>query len=108
MFFGKILNKNRPFPYTAESVEAVNGEVLSITNLALDPKSEEPASLFIKKQDGEYLIATATKEKPHQMLNLFISLADKITLIVKGNGSVHVSGFIEPDQAEGLDGMAFD
>jgi hypothetical protein len=44
------------------------------------------------------LIASLTKERPQATVNLFISLADDLTLIVKGNATLHVVGFFEPDQ----------
>jgi hypothetical protein len=44
------------------------------------------------------LIATLTKEKPQASINLFISLIDEATLVVKGNATLHVVGFFEPDQ----------
>ena len=56
------------------------------------------------------MIATLTKEHPQATINLFISLIDDVTLSVKGNATVHVVGFFEPDQdadlpfgEEGLD-----
>ena len=44
------------------------------------------------------MIASLTKERPQATVNLFISLADDLTLIVKGNATLHVVGFFEPDQ----------
>ncbi len=44
------------------------------------------------------MIATLTKERPHASINLFISLLDEVSLVAKGNGSVHITGFYEPDQ----------
>jgi hypothetical protein len=44
------------------------------------------------------LIAHLTKEKSQVSINTFISLLDEVTLLVKGKGSLHVTGFFEPDQ----------
>jgi hypothetical protein len=38
--------------------------------------SPAPASLYIKKDYEEYLIANLTNDKPHVSLNVFISLLD--------------------------------
>lgn len=35
-------------------------------------------------------------------MNLFLALVDDITLIVKGNGNIHVVGFYEPEPGEGM------
>ena len=47
-------------------------------------------------------IATLTKERPQATINLFISLLDEVSLVAKGNGSLHITGFYEPDQEAGL------
>ncbi len=44
------------------------------------------------------MIASLTKERPQATINLFISLADEVSLVVKGNATLHVVGFFEPDQ----------
>ena len=48
------------------------------------------------------MIASLSKERPHATLNIFLSLIDNAKLIVKGNGIIHVVGFFEPEQGEGL------
>lgn len=44
------------------------------------------------------MIASLTKDRPQATINLFISLADEVSLVVKGNATLHVVGFFEPDQ----------
>jgi hypothetical protein len=102
MFFGKILNQGQTFKFNPQDAEEAQGEVLSITNVVLAPSSKESVSLFVKKQNEEFLIATLTKERPQATINLFISLLDEVSLVAKGNGSLHITGFYEPDQEEGL------
>ena len=43
-----------------------------------------------------------TKERPQATLNLFLSLVDEASLVVKGNATIHVVGFYEPDQEADL------
>lgn len=43
------------------------------------------------------MVASLTKERPQANTNIFISLIDKIELIVKGAGVIHVIGFYEPE-----------
>jgi len=72
--------------------------VLSLTNVVLAPTSKDSASLWIKKDNAEFLIASLTKDRSHTAINVFISLLDEVTFTVKGNGVLHVTGFFEPDQ----------
>ena len=76
MFFGKILKEGQSYSFTASEAEETQGEVLSITNVVLAPTSAGSASLFIKNESGEFLIANLTKEKPQVSINVFISLLD--------------------------------
>ena len=102
MFFGKILTQAQTFKFSTDEAEASQGEVLSITNLVLAPTSQAPASLWIKKDGEDFLIASLTKDKPQSSVNVFISLLDEAILSVKGNGTIHVTGFFEPDQQDEL------
>jgi hypothetical protein len=76
MFFGKILASGQTFKFNPTDAEDSQGEVLSITNVVLAPSSKDSASLYIKKENEEFLIATLTKEKSQVVVNVFISLLD--------------------------------
>lgn len=76
MFFGRILTKDSPFVFGPESVNETQGEVLSITNVMLAPTSKDGATLWIKKDSNEYIIASLTKDKSHVQTNVFMSLLD--------------------------------
>jgi hypothetical protein len=76
MFFGKILNQGQTFKFNPEDAADSQGEVLSITNVVLAPSSKESVSLFVKRENEEFLIATLTKDRPQAVINLFISLLD--------------------------------
>lgn len=109
MFFGKALTSSQSFTFTAEDENAL--EILTLTNVSLAPSSKEGASLYVKKGNEEFLVASLTKERPQATINIFVTLEDSITLVVKGNGTVHVIGFFEPEgdndlneQLEGLVG----
>ena len=93
MFFGKILKEGQTYSFNPTEAEETQGEVLSITNVVLAPTSPAPTSLYIKKDSEEFLIASLTKDKPHVTLNVFISLLDEVSLVVKGSGTLHITGF---------------
>jgi hypothetical protein len=50
--------------------------VLSLTNIVLAPNSPGPATLWLKKDAEEFLIASLTKDKAQLSVNVFISLLD--------------------------------
>ena len=57
------------------------------------------------------MVASLTKERPQATINLFLALLDQVTLIVKGDATIHIVGFFEPEQdgdfpygEEGLEG----
>jgi hypothetical protein len=105
MFFGKVLNQGQTFKFNPHDAEETQGEVLSITNVVLAPASKESVSLFAKKDNEEFLLVTLTKERPHAFLNVFLSLLDEVTLVAKGNGSIHITGFFEPEEGEIPEGL---
>lgn len=47
-------------------------------------------------------MASLTKENPQARINLFVCLTDDVTLLVKGNATIHLVGFFEPDQEADL------
>ena len=98
MFFGKVINKGSPFKFSEDNVDETAGDVLSITNVTLAPGSGNQASFFIKKDEQEFLVASLTKERPQATVNLFLALLDQVTLVVKGDATIHIVGFFEPEQ----------
>lgn len=72
--------------------------MLSITNVTLAPGSGNQASLYIKKDEQEFLVASLAKDRPQATVNLFIALLDQVTLLVKGDATIHIVGFFEPEQ----------
>ena len=60
---------------------------------------------MIKKGTEKFLVALLTKERPQASINVYITLADNVQLVVEGNGVIHVTGYFEP---EGQDDLPFD
>lgn len=104
MFFGKVITHQAPFAFTPESAEE-GREVLSLTNVTLAPSSKDGAQLFIKKGTEKFLIALLTKERPQATINVYLTLEDNVQLLVEGNGTIHATGYYEP---EGNDDLPFD
>ena len=71
-----------------------------MTNLTLVPNAnvnESAAAFYIKKNGVEYLICALTRENPHKTVNLFATLNDRVDMILKGGGKLHMTGFVEPE-----------
>ena len=43
------------------------------------------------------MVVSLTKERPQTTLNLFLAMIDDISLVIKGNGILHIVGFYEPE-----------
>ncbi len=48
------------------------------------------------------MVASLTKERPQATTNIFVTLEDAVSLVVKGNGIIHVIGFFEPENEDNL------
>lgn len=100
MFFGKILSQGQTFKFAPSEAATFESDILSLTNVVLAPTSKEGASLYIKKDNQEFLVASLTKASPQVVINVFLALQDEAEFIVKGNGTLHITGFFEPEQEE--------
>ena len=102
MLFGKVLKQGAPFTFNEDILDnpeiAEAGAVLAIHNIALAPENLSQTSLWVKKDDQEFLIATLSKEHSHASIDLHLFIQDDSQLFVKGNGSIHVLGSFELDE----------
>lgn len=91
MFFGQVVTKSNPF-----KVNVSPDQVLCLTNVSLASGSGDNDALEIKNQDGKsFLITHLNQTKSSQPINVFLSANDQVTLINKGSGILHVTGFTE-------------
>ena len=60
--------------------------------------------MFVKKGAEKFLVALLTKERPQASINVYITLDDNVQLVVEGNGTIHITGYFEP---EGQDDLPF-
>lgn len=74
---------------------------------ATNPGSKERASFYIRKEeDKKILICSLNEKNPHHFLDLQFDEEDQITFIVKGEGSLHFTGYYEDEEAGSEDGSS--
>jgi hypothetical protein len=97
MFFGAVLNEEKG----AFSFESIEFTGLNITRAVL--ASGESAQLFVRTEAGQdFLVCSLSKSKVDQVnLDLIISTECKIKLLVKGPGTIHVSGSYDSADMDG-------
>lgn len=75
-----------------------------LSNLAFEPNNpggHEIASFYIQKEeDKKILVCSLDEKKPHHFLDLQFNEEDQISLIVKGEGTVHITGYYEDEEDE--------
>jgi hypothetical protein len=79
---------------------------------ALDPKSQKNnkwASVYVENQGTEYLLCNLNGEKNLQeRIDLMFAESEEVTFFVKGEGTVHLTGYEMPEDNFGFDGEEFD
>lgn len=77
-------------------------DVLRISNLALNPNTKGTSSLFLRNGgENPILVATLTSGKTeHVMVDIYVKISVGVTLSVKGNAEIHVSGYYDPTHSD--------
>jgi FK506-binding nuclear protein len=81
-----------------------------LSQAALDTSTadDEPVQVMYSQEDRSYLLCTLQKGKVMQcMLDLNFAEGDKLCFLTKGNGFVHLTGFLIPENDE-FDDMDLD
>lgn len=87
---------------------------IRLVNVALQPPTpEEPklteARLYIvDKNDDEFLVCTLNDSKLNARLDLFIDCENTVSFRIKGNGTIHMSGYYEYDDSDSDSGSESD
>jgi FK506-binding nuclear protein len=74
-----------------------------LSQAALDHSTadDEPVQIMYSHEDRSYLLCTLQKGKsPQCMLDLNFAEGDKLCFLTKGNGIVHLTGFLIPESDE--------
>ncbi|XP_065577417.1 46 kDa FK506-binding nuclear protein-like isoform X2 [Artemia franciscana] len=97
MFWGLVIEPKKKYSQTVQSSFHVSGAVV-------DPafKGDEVLTLFVEVEDQNYAIANLKKgENVH--LDLNFEQGTKINFHSKGNGTIHLTGYLIPDEVDEAD-----
>jgi FK506-binding nuclear protein len=98
MFWGLILKANKKYSQTLKS-----SFHLSQASLDETASTDEAVQVMYIQDDNAYLLCTLQKNKTKQCaLDLNFSEGSKVCFSTKGNGIVHLTGYLIPDEF-GLD-----
>jgi len=95
MFWGITISNSKKYSQTVE-------ESYHISQAALEPVDNAPknkfVSLYVESEGKSFLLCTLEHGKLYQTpLDLSFIAGEKITLSLKGEGSVHLTGYVMPE-----------
>ena len=97
MFYGIILQPNK------ESRIEQNGTgLVHISNVAISTKSTEATSLYLKKDNKSYLLATLDPTKTPQITLDLNVLSEENVHLLSTKSELHLTGYYEPMEENGL------
>lgn len=98
MFWGLILKANKK--YTQTVVKAFH---LSHAALDLSKVGDGDVQVMLTSEENTYLLCTLGKKTPQVSLDLNFDEGDQISLSTKGDGVVHLTGYLVPSEADMFD-----
>lgn len=79
---------------------------LSQASLDESSSTDEPVQVMFMHEDNSYLLCTLEKDRTAQCaLDLNFDQGDKVCFSTKGNGIVHLTGYLIPDEMDEFDGF---
>ncbi|XP_053683257.1 39 kDa FK506-binding nuclear protein [Sabethes cyaneus] len=98
MFWGLVLKANKK--YTQTVVKAFH---LSQAALDLSKAGDGDVQVMLTSEENTYLLCTLGKKTPQVSLDLNFDEGDQISLSTKGEGIVHLTGYLVPSEADFMD-----
>uniref|UniRef100_A0A1B0CAA1 FK506-binding protein n=1 Tax=Lutzomyia longipalpis TaxID=7200 RepID=A0A1B0CAA1_LUTLO len=98
MVFGLVLTPNKKYSQTVE-------KDYQLSNAALDTRTcgQGDTQLMVTVEKNTYLLCTLNKEHPQCTLDLQVSEGEKIGFCSMGTGTIHLVGYMLPDDPMGDD-----
>lgn len=95
LFAGLILKHNKKYSQTVKKAFHLSAASLDTSQV----KSGEDIQVLLNSDDNVYLLCTLSKGKiPQCSLDLNFAEGDNICFSIKGEGIVHLTGFLIPDE----------
>lgn len=105
LFFplGLILKANKKYSQTVQKAFH-----LSQAALDLSKSSDDDVQVMLTSEDNTYLLCTLGKKTPQVALDLNFDEGDHISLSTKGEGIVHLTGYLVPIEDDLFDNFEDD
>lgn len=100
MFWGLILKANKKYSQTVQKAFH-----LSQAALDLSKSGDDDVQVMLTSEENTYLLCTLGKKTPQVALDLNFDEGDQISLSTKGEGIVHLTGYLVPSEEDMFGGM---
>lgn len=99
MFWGLVLKANKKYSQTVQKAFHLSQAALDLSKCG-----DADVQVMLTSEDSTYLLCTLGKKTPQVALDLNFDEGDQISLSTKGEGVVHLTGYLMPNE-EDLFGM---
>lgn len=103
MFWGLILKTNKKYSQTVQKAFH-----LSQAALDLSKSNGGDVQVMLTSEENTYLLCTLGKDRPQVALDLNFEEGDQISLATKGDGMVHLTGYLVPTEEDMFGGLGDD
>lgn len=103
MFWGLILKTNKKYSQTVQKAFH-----LSQAALDLSKSNGGDVQVMLTSEENTYLLCTLGKDRPQVALDLNFEEGDQISLATKGDGMVHLTGYLVPSEEDMFGGLGDD
>lgn len=100
MFWGLILKTNKKYSQTVQKAFH-----LSQAALDLSKSNGGDVQVMLTSEENTYLLCTLGKDRPQVALDLNFEEGDQISLATKGDGMVHLTGYLVPSEEDMFGGL---
>lgn len=95
MFWGLVLKANKKYSQTVQKAFHLSQAALDLTKCG-----DADVQVMLTSEESTYLLCTLGKKNPQVALDLNFDEGDQISLSTKGEGVVHLTGYLMPNEED--------
>nr|XP_029710497.1 46 kDa FK506-binding nuclear protein isoform X2 [Aedes albopictus] len=95
MFWGLVLKANKKYSQTVQKAFHLSQAALDLSKCG-----DGDVQVMLTSEDSTYLLCTLGKKTPQVALDLNFDEGDQISLSTKGEGVVHLTGYLVPSEED--------
>lgn len=100
MFWGLVLKANKKYSQTVQKAFHLSQAALDLSKCG-----DADVQVMLTSEESTYLLCTLGKKNPQVALDLNFDEGDQISLSTKGEGVVHLTGYLLPNEDDLFDGV---